>query len=91
MNKQVLSTMQVLAEAQAMFESEKVGTMLKSRMYKMAEKREVPSYKPNGKNVFFAREELNDWVRSTRVSSTEEIERQAEMAANAYMLNRKSS
>ncbi len=140
MNKQVLSTMQVLAEAQAMFESEKVGTMLKkidrfeqflvkfdgleklietyqhlekllytskeflcveeaasylgfskSRMYKMAEKREVPSYKPNGKNVFFAREELNDWVRSARVSSTEEIERQAEIAANAYMLNRKSS
>ncbi|MGN1255036.1 MAG: excisionase family DNA-binding protein [Prevotella sp.] len=140
MNKQVLSTMKVLAEAQAMFESEKVGSMLKkidrfeqfllkfdglenlinsyqhlekllyttkeflcvdeaacylgfskSRMYKMAERREVPSYKPNGKNVFFAREDLNNWIRTARVSSVEEIERQAEIAANAYMLNRKSN
>lgn len=59
----------------------------KSRVYKLAENKEVPTYKPNGKNLFFAREELNDWIRRGKVHSMAEIEAKAQLAASTYMMN----
>lgn len=68
-------------------ESAKYLGFSKSRMYKMAEKQEIPSYKPNGKNVFFAREDLNDWIRKAEVKSEQQIRKDAELAAAKYLLN----
>lgn len=33
-----------------------------SLLYKMTSSKEIPHYKPRGKNLFFAREELNAWL-----------------------------
>lgn len=44
----------------------------KSTLYKLTHKKEIPYYKPNGKLIFFKREELMAWVFSTRVSSVRE-------------------
>lgn len=59
----------------------------KSRMYKMAEHKEITSYKPNGKNVYFARVDLDDWIRRGKVHSMAEIESKAQLAAATYMMN----
>lgn len=63
-------------------------SLSKSRVYKLAENEEVPTYKPNGKNVFFSREELNEWIRVAKVLSSADIEKNAQLAAARYMLNR---
>lgn len=63
-------------------------SLSKSRVYKLAENEEVPTYKPNGKNVFFSREELNEWIRVAKVLSSADIEKNAQLAAAQYMLNR---
>lgn len=43
-----------------------------STLYKMVSKREIPFYKPNGKILYFKREELMDWVEQNKVSSHED-------------------
>lgn len=135
-NPQILTTLQVLTEAQSLFDSDKVGIMMKkidrtedflkrfknledlidtfkqlekllytskefltideaaaylgfskSRMYKMAEHKEITSYKPNGKNVYFARVDLDEWIRRGKVHSMAEIESKAQLAAATYMMN----
>lgn len=60
----------------------------KSRVYKLAESDEVSTYKPNGKNMYFSREELNEWIRLSKVLSSAEIEKNAQIAAVKYMMNR---
>ncbi|MDD3542357.1 MAG: helix-turn-helix domain-containing protein [Petrimonas sp.] len=48
-----------------------------SHLYKMTSTGIVPSYKPNGKKLYFDRKELDSWLLSNRQSSQEEIEQQA--------------
>lgn len=140
MSKQLLTTLQVLSEAQSLFDSEKVNNTLKkmdrfeeflkrfgslehlinsysklekllytskeflsvnetakylslsiSRVYKLAENREVAHYKPNGKNVYFLRADLDSWIRTGRIFSSEEIERNASLAASEYMMQNRNS
>jgi len=48
-----------------------------SHLYKLTSSGAVPFYKPNGKKLYFKREELDAWLLSNRSSSKEEIEQQA--------------
>ena len=43
-----------------------------STVYKMVLKKEIPFYKPNGKILYFKREELMDWVEQSKVPSHED-------------------
>lgn len=45
-----------------------------SYLYKLMMRRAIPYYKPNGKLCFFAREDLDAWLRRVRVKSQEEID-----------------
>ena len=48
-----------------------------SHLYKMTSTGAVPSYKPNGKKLYFSRKELDNWLLSNRQTSQEEIDQQA--------------
>lgn len=48
-----------------------------SHLYKLTSTSKVPSYKPNGKKLYFNRQELNEWLLSNRQTSNAEIEEQA--------------
>lgn len=48
-----------------------------SHLYKMTSTGAVPSYKPNGKKLYFNRRELDSWLLSNRQTSQEEIDQQA--------------
>lgn len=43
-----------------------------SHVYKMTSNHEIPVYKPNGKNIFLRRDDLNDWISKNKVPSFEE-------------------
>lgn len=49
----------------------------KSHLYKMTCQKQIPYYRPNGKQIYFDRKEVEDWMRQNRVSTTEEAEQQA--------------
>ncbi len=45
-------------------------------LYKLASQRHrIPYYSPSGRKLLFKREELDEWILSTRVSTDEELER----------------
>lgn len=45
----------------------------KSYLYKLTSNRAIPHYKPNGKNCFFRRDELDAWLTSNPVATNEEL------------------
>ncbi len=49
----------------------------KRYVYRLTSENRVPHYKPNGKKIFFKRDEVDNWLTQGRVSSYEEIEEQA--------------
>ena len=49
----------------------------KSHIYKLTHRHEIPYYRPNGKQIYFDRKDLEDWMRRNRVATTEEIEQSA--------------
>jgi len=57
----------------------------KSCLYKLTAAREIPFYKPHGKNLFFKKKEVEEWMTSNRQLTNDEIE---SVAAN-YLLNKK--
>ena len=48
-----------------------------SHLYKLTSTSAVPHYKPNGKKIYFQREELDHWLLRNRMDSQDEIEQQA--------------
>ncbi len=48
-----------------------------SHLYKLTSTGTIPSYKPNGKKLYFNRQELNQWLMSNRQASLSEIEEEA--------------
>ncbi len=57
-----------------------------SHLYKLTSSGSIPHYKPNGKKIYFQREELNQWLLKNRVDSQDEIETEA---ANYLMRNKR--
>lgn len=57
----------------------------KSYLYKLTSQKVIPHYKPNGKLIFFEREELEKWLLGVRVTPQTEIEE----AAQTYVVTGK--
>lgn len=49
----------------------------KSHLYKLTCSHNIPHYKPNGKQIYFDRLEIEAWLKQNRVATTQEIELQA--------------
>ena len=49
-----------------------------SCLYKWTMNRTIPHFKPNGKLVYFEREELEKWMMSNRVATAQELEQKAQ-------------
>lgn len=49
----------------------------KSHLYKLTCSRQIPHYKPNGKQMYFDRVELENWMKQNKVATTAEIEQVA--------------
>ncbi len=43
----------------------------------MTHSQKIPFYEPNGKRVYFHKEDLDKWIQSKRVKSLAEIEQEA--------------
>ena len=50
----------------------------KSYLYKLIQRRVIPSSKPNGRKVLLEKKDLDAWISKYRTKSTEELERNAE-------------
>jgi excisionase family DNA binding protein len=48
-----------------------------SHLYKLTSSGSIPHYKPNGKKLYFKREELDTWLLRNRNNSIDEIEQEA--------------
>ena len=71
----VISTMKKVLTVD---EAAKYMGISKSTLYKMMMRREIPYSKPNGKVCFFNRQELEAWLMSNRVATSDEIRDKAE-------------
>ena len=60
----------------------------KGYVYKLTMLKELTVYKPNGKNIFILRDDLNQWIKRNPSFSNSEIERQANIIA--YALDQKN-
>lgn len=49
----------------------------KSYLYRLTCTHQIPHYKPNGKQLYFDRAELEAWMKQNRVATTKETEQQA--------------
>lgn len=49
----------------------------KSHLYKKTCAHQIPHYKPNGKQIYFDRLELEAWMKQNRVSTSNEINQMA--------------
>lgn len=52
--------------------------MTPSALYKLTSTRKIPFSKPNGKNCFFRRTELEDWLMSNPVATTTDLNTRAQ-------------
>ena len=52
----------------------------KSYVYKLTCRKEIPYYKPNGKLIYFDRQDVEGWMKQNRVISTVEVT----VSANRY-------
>ncbi|WP_050702075.1 helix-turn-helix domain-containing protein [Dysgonomonas sp. BGC7] len=50
----------------------------KSYLYKLTSGQKIPHYKPSGKLCYFNRIELETWLTQNRISTSAEIEEQAQ-------------
>lgn len=50
----------------------------RSYLYKLTMERRIPHFKPMGKLCYFNRQELEQWLQTNRVATTDEIEQQAQ-------------
>lgn len=57
----------------------------KSHIYKLTYRHEIPFYRPNGKQIYFDRKELEDWMKRNRVATVDEIDQ----AATNYLVTGK--
>ena len=56
----------------------------KSYIYKLTCRKEIPYYKPNGKLIYFDRQEVEGWMKQNRVNSIAE----AEQVASKYLMEK---
>lgn len=49
----------------------------KSHLYKLTCSHQIPHYKPNGKQIYFDRAEVEAWMKRNRVATTQETDQKA--------------
>ena len=49
----------------------------RSHLYKLTCYHQIPHYKPKGKQVYFDRKELEEWMRQNKISTNQELEQKA--------------
>jgi|GEM_PF-1117748 excisionase family DNA binding protein len=49
----------------------------KTALYTMTCRKQIPYFKPNGKNIYFLEKDLINWIESKRVKTVEETESEA--------------
>jgi excisionase family DNA binding protein len=49
----------------------------KSYLYKLTSTGGIPCYKPQGKHIYFSKQEIDKWLLKNRKATIEEIENQA--------------
>ena len=59
----------------------------KSHLYKLTSAGKIPYYKPSGKLCYFKRTEIEQWLQTARMASSDEIDRQAQ----SYLINQRFS
>lgn len=62
--------------------------LAKSYLYKLTHSRQIPYFKPNGKKIFFKREEVDSWLLSNKVetvNSFDELAMQKAFELNALI------
>lgn len=57
----------------------------KSHLYKLTCSHQIPHYKPNGKQIYFDRTEIENWMKQNKIATTAEIE----YAATSYVTTSK--
>lgn len=45
-----------------------------SHLYKLTCGKKIPHYKPNGKQIYFDRAEVENWMKQNRVNTADEVE-----------------
>jgi excisionase family DNA binding protein len=58
-------------------EAAKYLDVSRSHLYKLTYRKEIPHYKPRGKQVYFERRELDQWLLQNRQKTKAEIEQAA--------------
>ena len=49
----------------------------KSYLYKLTSTGGIPCYKPNGKHIYFNKQEIDQWLLQNRKATTRELDNQA--------------
>jgi excisionase family DNA binding protein len=57
----------------------------KSHLYKLTSSGGIPCYKPNGKHIYFNKQEIDEWLLQNRKATKEEIET---LASNYVTFNK---
>ena len=82
LEKQVFCTKNVLSFEEA----SRFLNLSKSYLYKLTSGNLIPHYKPQGKMLYFEREELEAWLRRNPIKTRAQIEAEAQQ----YVLGRTS-
>lgn len=48
----------------------------KTYMYKLTHRNKIPFFKPHGKNIYFSREELENWLMQNPVKTAEQKDKE---------------
>lgn len=59
----------------------------KSHLYKLTSTRGIPCYKPQGKHIYFNKQELDEWLMQNRKATKEEIQ----ASADDYLIQNRAS
>lgn len=78
----LLAAKQVLNMDEAML----LTGLSKSHLYRLTSSCQIHHYKPSGKQIYFDRSEIEEWLKRNRVDSVEEIE---QAAINHVVMNKK--
>lgn len=68
-------------------EASKYLDVSESHLYKLTSTKKIPHFCPQGKKLYFKREELDNWLQRNRQTTDEESE---EQAAEYLVLNKRS-
>ena len=49
----------------------------KGHIYRLTSGQKIPHYKPNGRTLYFKKEEIEDWMLQNKIQTNTEIERAA--------------